>query len=408
MRLPKIVIAALTAVLTACGGATDTPLPSVAVGDTGLAGELPPPGTSVVLDETGVTQGYRPGAAKAGQPTYTFRTTLSDSVEDYIVLESILSWPSSDDRLSLEVIRPDGSSTGRINEFDTSEQRAVTLNPQAGVYTLIVREENTQAGTSFFLKSKVSRPRIDEGGTSPDLCAEEGEAVTLHTWSHTAPPGTAGEAAAVDPALAEVREPFTVPNCLYDELEVEITWDRPEEDLDLGVENASGTEVGSSGDFNANASVPGVIEGTGEARETATIPLPAPGDYVGVTKSYANVQTAVEGTAVARCTRTGGCYSVPEGVPLPEEAYAKDTRVVVGVIDSAINPYHEFYYGKGPQWRGDKPTEVTDAVLRELGVKPENVVELTRTGNFAADREADAAFWNRVKKGELYLSLIHI
>jgi hypothetical protein len=45
---------------------------------------------------------------------------------------------------------------------------------------------------------------------------------------------------------------------------------------------------------------------------------------------------------------------------------------------------------------------VTREVLTALGVKPENVVRLTRTGNFAADIAADSGFWSRVKRGEKY------
>lgn len=69
-------------------------------------------------------------------------------------------------------------------------------------------------------------------------------------------------------------------------------------------------------------------------------------------------------------------------------------RVVVADLDSAINPYHDFYY--------QRPSVVTREVLAELGVKPENVVKLTRTGNFAADVAADTGFWNSVERGELY------
>ena len=69
-------------------------------------------------------------------------------------------------------------------------------------------------------------------------------------------------------------------------------------------------------------------------------------------------------------------------------------RVVVADLDSAINPYHDFYYAR--------PSAVTREVLAELGVKPENVVQLTRTGDFAADIAADSGFWASVKRGELY------
>jgi hypothetical protein len=68
-------------------------------------------------------------------------------------------------------------------------------------------------------------------------------------------------------------------------------------------------------------------------------------------------------------------------------------RVVVADIDSAVNPYHDFYY--------QRESVVTKEVLAEAGVKPHNVVRLTRTGNFAADLAADAGFWASVQRGEL-------
>ena len=73
---------------------------------------------------------------------------------------------------------------------------------------------------------------------------------------------------------------------------------------------------------------------------------------------------------------------------------AGDPRVVVAVIDSGVNPYHEAYY--------DDPVSVTPEVLAELGVAPEHQVELTRTGDFAADFAADAAFWESVQPGTPY------
>jgi hypothetical protein len=91
------------------------------------------------------------------------------------------------------------------------------------------------------------------------------------------------------------------------------------------------------------------------------------------------------------------------GCPVDDEGNAYDQvpsdptrpRVVVADMDSGINPYHEFYYSQ--------PGQVTKEVLAALGVKPENVVELTRTGaTLADDLAADAAFWDRVEPGELY------
>ena len=79
----------------------------------------------------------------------------------------------------------------------------------------------------------------------------------------------------------------------------------------------------------------------------------------------------------------------------------QSTRVIVGVMDSATNPYHDFFYAGSEIYPEHAPTAVTPAVLAELGVKPENQIELTRTGDIAADIEADAAIWSRVKRGEL-------
>jgi hypothetical protein len=76
-------------------------------------------------------------------------------------------------------------------------------------------------------------------------------------------------------------------------------------------------------------------------------------------------------------------------------------RVVVAVIDTGINPYHEFYYNCAAK-DATCPSNVTPDVLAEFGIDAAHQVALTRTGNFAADYAADAAFWNGVKRGELY------
>ena len=77
-------------------------------------------------------------------------------------------------------------------------------------------------------------------------------------------------------------------------------------------------------------------------------------------------------------------------------------RAVVAVLDSGINPYHDFYYVGSPLYPSNHPSAVTQEVLDAFGVKPENVVTLTRTGNLANDLNADAAFWARVTRGEAY------
>ena len=77
-------------------------------------------------------------------------------------------------------------------------------------------------------------------------------------------------------------------------------------------------------------------------------------------------------------------------------------RVVVADIDSGINPYHSAYYRGGAIYGDNEPHAVTKEVLAALGVKPENVVKLTRTGDLAADIAADQAFWDGVQPHELY------
>jgi hypothetical protein len=78
-------------------------------------------------------------------------------------------------------------------------------------------------------------------------------------------------------------------------------------------------------------------------------------------------------------------------------------RVVVAAIDSAINPYHGFFHhgGDGP-YADTPPSAVTPEVLAELGVGPDQVLHLTRTGDMDADLAADADQWARVEPGVLY------
>lgn len=99
---------------------------------------------------------------------------------------------------------------------------------------------------------------------------------------------------------------------------------------------------------------------------------------------------ACPGTPAGAEVNRKGCSGQEVTVP----SAPNRPRAVVSVIDSAINPYHDFFYSR--------PSTVTREVLRDLGVKPANVVKLTRTGDFAADLAADAGFWSRVRKGELY------
>ncbi len=104
----------------------------------------------------------------------------------------------------------------------------------------------------------------------------------------------------------------------------------------------------------------------------------------------ADVFDQCPGTPVGSIADGSGCSGKEVAIPSDPER----PRVVVADIDSSINPYHDFYY--------QRPSSVTQEVLAELGVKPGNVVKLTRTGDFGKDVAADAGFWSSVKRGELY------
>lgn len=78
-------------------------------------------------------------------------------------------------------------------------------------------------------------------------------------------------------------------------------------------------------------------------------------------------------------------------------------RVTVAVIDSAMNPYHEFFNAGGGPYAERPPSSVTPEVLAAFGIDESHVLRLTRTGDFAADHAADkAAIWDRIQPGELY------
>ncbi|MGH2749024.1 MAG: S8 family serine peptidase, partial [Actinomycetota bacterium] len=77
-------------------------------------------------------------------------------------------------------------------------------------------------------------------------------------------------------------------------------------------------------------------------------------------------------------------------------------RVVVAVVDTGINPYHEFFHAGGSLYKRSAPSGVTRQVLRELGIDKDHVIRLTRTGNFEADFKKDSAQFDNIKKGEPY------
>lgn len=88
---------------------------------------------------------------------------------------------------------------------------------------------------------------------------------------------------------------------------------------------------------------------------------------------------------------------------------AAKPRVVVADLDSAFNPYHSFYEGKGdadndsPIYpKGSPPSSVTPEVLAEFGVDKDHILSVTRSGLFPRDFKADEGLWANIKKGEVY------
>jgi hypothetical protein len=240
---------------------------------------------------------------------------------------------------------------------------------------------------------------------------QDGQTVVVE-WTGTALPNnnsTSSCTQAVDPSADPHAIALTVPPGAYDAAEVEavvhIEWDDDLQDLILTVLK-DGVEVRSA-------------DG-GTPEENISLANPAGGSYNVVVCSFLTVlPTAYRAKltlkAIGGADEDGdgvrgvhdNCPGTPpdtnvddKGCATTNSAYgqvgsdAGRPRVVVSDLDSGINPYHAFFYSQ--------PSQVTTELLAELGVKPRNVVKLTRTGNFAADVAADAKFWKGVKRGELY------
>ena len=207
----------------------------------------------------------------------------------------------------------------------------------------------------------------------------------VHTWEGTVAPS------ALVSTGAPVADSFALPaDCAVRSVTVSIAWDNSLEDIDLSVTDPAGTEVLSQ-ETNALS---------GSATEEAIV-APIVGTYNTEVSGFTNVNTAFTGSVVADITGDAGQApgDTPGEEPGPIEVPSDPTaaRVVVADLDSAINPYHDAFYAGGLYYPTSAPNAVTQEVLAELEVPMANVVELTRTGNFAADFAADKAFWDSVQ-----------
>ncbi|HEX2293725.1 MAG TPA: S8 family serine peptidase [Actinomycetota bacterium] len=79
-----------------------------------------------------------------------------------------------------------------------------------------------------------------------------------------------------------------------------------------------------------------------------------------------------------------------------------EPRVVVAVIDTGFNAFHEYFYKGGPLYGRTAPSSVTPAVLREFGIGKDQIIRVRRTGNFAEDFAKAKAQFESIEKGEPY------
>jgi hypothetical protein len=132
-------------------------------------------------------------------------------------------------------------------------------------------------------------------------------------------------------------------------------------------------------------------------------PLALAGALLAVPVALGVLPTAAAAPTNPKAAKGAEASAAAFGDTTEEPSSGSDARVVVAVIDDGINPYHEAYYaGGGPYSDGSAPSSVTPEVLAEFGIGPDQVVELTRTGDFASDFAADSAVWEAIEPGTPY------
>lgn len=227
--------------------------------------------------------------------------------------------------------------------------------------------------------------------TAPSCALANGPQV-VHEWAGTVAP------AVLVRTGANVQDTFSLPqDCAVSSVSVSIAWGSSLDDIDLAVTDPAGTVVKSQATNALSRS----------ATEEAVV-APLAGTYTTVVSGFVNASTTFTGKVVAVIAGDAGAQpgpeepgvAEPEPVTVPSDATA--ARTVVAVLDSAINPYHRDFYAGGLYYPTSAPGAVTQEVLAALGVAPENVVRLTRTGNFAKDLAADKVFWDSVQPKTAY------
>lgn len=156
-----------------------------------------------------------------------------------------------------------------------------------------------------------------------------------------------------------------------DTISVTIDWDTAEADYDIyAVEN--GEVIASA----ASAEKPEVFEfPAGQGQRTIEIQLVP---FLPVAASYTGDIELVVRDAASPTDLSGG------------GSVGGDTRVVVAVIDSGINPYHDYFRAGSRLYPGSAPTSVTTNVKAEFGIGPS--CEITLSDDYQAD--VDKGVWD--------------
>ena len=91
------------------------------------------------------------------------------------------------------------------------------------------------------------------------------------------------------------------------------------------------------------------------------------------------------------------------GLQAPAVAKPKaEPRVVVAVIDTGFNAFHEYFYEGGPLYGNRAPSSVTPAVLKEFGIGKDQIIRVRRTGNFGEDFAKAKAQFEAIEEGQPY------
>ena len=168
---------------------------------------------------------------------------------------------------------------------------------------------------------------------------------------------------------------------VYDNLKIRVSiaaeFDDETGDYDLYVHDAGGNEIAASATASGSESTEfPAVAGTTDYTVYILPFLVAANSYEG-TVELIGLDSGSGGGA-------GGATGLPADVPLTDVP-----RSVVAVIDSGVNPYHAFYHAGSPIYSDAAPSAVSLPVLEDFGIGGDCAIELTRTGDFAADYQAD-------------------